>query len=400
MSPTAGRTTARSARPAPDRTAGGVTQGAAGQALDRGKVSASQLALLFITSRAIPPAVTMVTVSQAKNDAWIAELLAPVAACGILALVLAVAVRFPGEGLIEYTGKLFGPVLGKALGLMYLVFFVHIAAYEARQFGDIMTSIIPETPLMVFIGSILFVAAVIARGGVETLGRFGEMAFPISLGSAFLVFLLSAPKIELVNLLPVMEEGVSPVLRGASLALVQYAELLPLAVLFPFVNRRNEVAKYMTGYIFCSGVAIAALAVAALGIYGSLVGDLRFPGYYLARSVNLANIVQRLEGLALAIWLLGFIVKISIFLYVTCLGLGQLLATPGYKPFAFPLALMVAVLSVAVGENIFELSEFFRPAVVLPYALLFQVGLPLLTLAVASAKGFKPQPIPHGDESV
>lgn len=386
----------RSARAATGKGAGGATE----RSLDRGKVSASQLALLFITSRAIPPAVTMATISQAKNDAWMAELLAPIAACGLLALVLAVAVRFPDEGLIEYTGKLFGPFFGRVLGLMYLGFFLHIAAYETRQFGDIMTSIIPETPLMVFIGSILFVTAVIARGGVETLGRFGEMAFPISLGSAFLVFLLSSPRIELVNLLPIMEEGVTPVLRGTSLALVQYSELLPLTVLFPFVNRRREVAKYMTGYIFCSGFAIAALAVATLGIYGSLVAHLRFPGYYLARSVNLANFVQRLEGLALAIWLLGYIVRISIFLYVTCLGLAQLLRTPGYKPFVFPVSLMVAVFSVAVGENIFELSEYFRPEVVLPYALLFQAGLPLLTLAVASAKGHRPQPIPHGDESV
>ena len=381
-------------------TMGGATQGATKQSLDRGKVSASQLALLFITSRAISQAVTMPTVSQAQHDAWIAELLAPFGACGMLALVLALAARFPGEGLIEYTGKLFGPVFGKVLGLMYLGLFLHVAAYEARQFGDIMTGIIPETPLMVFAGSTIFVAAVVARGGVEALGRFGEMAFPICLGSAFLVFLLSAPRIDLVNLLPMMEKGMAPVLRGASLALVQYVELLPLAVLFPFVNRRNEVAKYMTGYIFFNGFAIAALAVAAFGTYGSLVNDLRFPGYYVAHSVNLANFVQRLEGLALAIWLLGFIVRISTFLYVSCLGLAQLLGTPGYKPFVFPVALMVAVFSIAVGENIFELTEFFRPEVVLPYALVFEVGLPLVTLAVASAKGYRPQPIPHGDESV
>lgn len=366
----------------------------------RAKISPSQLALLFITSRAIPPAVTMAGVSQAKNDVWISELLAPLGAFAVLFLMLSLAVRFPDEGLIEYIQRIFGSTLGKVLGAAYLVFFLHIAAFNARQFGDIMTSLIPETPLMVFIASILFVAVVLTRGGVEVLGRFGEMAFPISLGSAFLVFVLSTPRINFANLFPMMAEGPLPVLGGASIALVQYSELLPLAMLFPFVNRRKDVAKYMVGYISCSGFAITLLAVAALGIYGSLVVDLRFPGYYLARSVNLANFVQRLEGLALAIWLIGFIVKIALFLYATSLGLRQLVKVPDYKPFVFPIGLLVAVLSVVVGENIFELSEFFRAEVVVPYSLLFQVALPLLALAVAIVKGHQPKRIPHGDESV
>lgn len=367
---------------------------------ERGKVAPSQLALLFITSRAIPPAVTMAGVSEAKGDIWLSELLSPFGACGMLFLLLALAVRFPDEGLIQYTRRVFGPGVGTALGVVYLLFFIHIAAFESRQFGDIMTSIIPETPLIVFIASIIFVAAIVARGGVEVLGRFGEMAFPVSLGCALLIFLLAIPRVEVENFFPIMANGPAPVLRGALIALVQYTELLPLAVLFPFINRRRDVAKYMLGYIAVSGLAITLLAAATLGIYGSLIGDLRFPGYHLARSVNLANFVQRLEGFALAIWLLGFVVKISIFLYVTCLGLAQLVKAEEFKPFIFPMGLWIAVLSIAVGESIFELSEFFRPEVVVPYSLLFQAALPLVTLAVAGAKGYKPKRIPHGDESV
>ncbi|MGQ9825123.1 MAG: GerAB/ArcD/ProY family transporter [Desulfotomaculales bacterium] len=354
--------------------------------LERGRISATQ-AFLLLLSTILPTAILTVpaiTVRAARQDAWLSVLLATFAGLGVSFLVTGLSLRFPGKTLIEYLGEILGKWPGRIAALLYIWWFFQMAAEVVREFGTfLVAAVMPETPLVVF--HIVGVAVVmyLVRSGLEVLARFNQLFLPATALLAA-VFLLSAKDMRLDRLLPLFDSGLVPVLKGAAAPASWLGEVAVFAMLIPYLDNPGKAPRAAAAAILGSGFFLLVSIFEALLIFGPETADAWvYPVFNAVRIVSLANFLERLESVVMAVWMLGGFVKVGVFCYAAVLGSAQLFGLKDYRPLALPAGAIVVALSILLNENTAELLSFLS-LVWPPYALsIFEIGLPALFFAAA-----------------
>lgn len=192
--------------------------------------------------------------AAAGPDAWLAILFGALVPLLSLFLIERLGRRFPGLTVVDQSRLLFGKIIGSILAGGFIVYVILVESIVLRSFNEI-TSIflLPRTPIWVI--SLLTSLAVIyiAARGIKVIGRLNEALFYILL---LLLFVLLPPlaRIDGNNILPVGGAGLEPVLKGTLATLLAYSGTEVLFVLYPMVERKDEVLK--AGFL---GVGIVIL---------------------------------------------------------------------------------------------------------------------------------------------
>ncbi len=327
--------------------------------------------------------------AEAKQDAWLSVLLSMVVGVVTAWLVSTLGRRFPDLTIVQYGERILGRVLGKVVGLVYAAFFLHINTVIVREFGELLlTGFMPETPLVVFIGTIIVVAAYGAWAGPEVLARVNDFILPVILFLLGVSLFLLVNQANLAALLPLAEEPAG-IVRGALASAVFFSEVIILAMLIPSLNLRSEAARAGVLGVLVAGFSLMAVTVFATMVFGGeRVANLTFPYLALTRIVSVRGIVERVEFLALGIWVLGGFVKISVFYYAAALASSQWLGLREYRSTVVPIGLAIGFLSVIQFENIDQISSFLTTAALFAY-LPVTLGLPALLLILATLRGLK-----------
>lgn len=360
--------------------------------VEKAKITNLQLALLMFTT-VVPTAVLFVpavTARDARQDGWI-SLLVVATAYGlfVVTVITALARRFPGRSLVEYSQEILGPWLGRAVGLAYFFFFLHPGSIVVREFGDFLaTAFMPETPLIVFNITILGLAAWAVRHGLEVMCRVNQFIFPLFIASIGALLILVLPEMNLSNLQPVMAGGLKPIIKGALAPAGWRGEVALAAMFLPAVNRPAEARKYLALAVVAMGVVLAWATVVTFATMGPLTARLVFPMFEVARYISIAVFLERVEAAILTLWVTGLTVKIAVFYYAAVLAAAQVLGLKDYRPLVLPVGVILASWSVLVFDNIPEMVEWLGK-IWPPYAYVFELGIPalLFLLAVLRRKG-------------
>jgi spore germination protein KB len=360
--------------------------------LEGGKISGRQAVLLMV-SMVLPTAflfVASVVASLARQDGWLSMLLATLSALLIAWLTVNLGLRFPNKTLFQFPEVILGRWPGKVVALLYIWWYIHMNAEIIRQYGSfLVTAFMPETPIIVFEIMIMAIAAYAVYNGLEVFTRVNEIILPFTLVSIVVLIVLATPEMNLKRLLPVFaDNGAVPVIKGAVMPTAWMGEIVTMAVLIPCLNKAEEAYKVAVTATLITGLILCASFVADIAIFGPQVSaGWLFPGLNAARMVHLANFLERLDPVVMAIWVAGVLVKMSIFYWVATLGAAQWLELKDYKPLVLPVGVILLALSIMVHESILGLFTFLGTFWG-PYALtLFQVGIPLLLLIVAVLRG-------------
>ncbi|TYO97302.1 GerAB/ArcD/ProY family transporter [Desulfallas thermosapovorans] len=354
--------------------------------LERDRISGGQAVLLNITM-IIATAMLgapAIAATHARQDAWLSMLLATLLALPIALVTVKLGTLFPQKTLVEYTGDILGKWPGKLIGLLYLLWFIQICAVMIREYGNFLVDVfLPETPLIAIniIGAAL--AAYTVKKGLEVLVRVNQIFLPLILISVVLIFLLALPEMRIERFLPAFETGAVDIFRGAVAPLAWMGEISTFAMLIPFLTRTGQAPRIAIITIPLVGLFFTLLTVASIAVFGPNIANMNFPVLNTARVINIANFIDRPEPLVMTIWVTGGLLKISIFYYVIVLGSAQWLALKDYRPLVLPVGVILAALSMAMADNILEISHFIA-YIWPPYALItFELGIPVLLLTIA-----------------
>lgn len=360
--------------------------------LEGGKISSRQAILLMVTM-VLPTAflfVASVTSHLAKQDGWISILLAVVVALLIARLAVSLGQLFPGKTLFQFPEVIFGRWPGKFVALLYIWWYIHMNAEILRQYGSFLVAVfMPDTPIIVFELVIIAIAAYAVRNGLEVFTRMNEIILPLILGSVLFLNILPAPDMNLKRLLPVfIENGIVPVIKGAVMPAAWMGEIVTMAVLIPYLNKVKEAKKIAVTATLITGIFMLMSFIGDIATFGPVVNaGWLFPGLNKARVIHLANFLERLEPIVMAIWVAGALVKISVYYWVAVLGSAQWLELKDYKPLVLPVGVILLALSIMIHESILGLFTFLGTFWG-PYALtIFQVGIPFLLLVAAVMRG-------------
>lgn len=352
---------------------------------EEGRISGWQLATL-LGSFLIGSSTILFPTARARQDSWLAVLLALVAGLGASWLWLTLA-RLQGAPAVSGIFSTLGPFLGAPLALLYLWYYLHLGALVVRNISEIyVTAVMPETPIVVFSGIIVFLAALAVRGGLEVVGRLAELLFPLLVLAILAAHILIVSTPRLVHweyLYPVLENGLLPVLQAAfSMFAFPFGETVLFVNVVPFTLNKASAGRPVTVSTAFVGLLLIVVAALHTATLGADLPRVNFPGLASLREVNVGDFITRMEVLGIFVWTFGTFLKISVCYWALALGLAELLGLADYRPLVFPLGVIMASLSILVYDT-FAAMATVATSLYPFYAFPFQVLFPLLLLLVA-----------------
>lgn len=327
---------------------------------------------------------------NAENNGWIALLFACLIGACVLLVYFQLLRWFPKRNLFGIIELCLGKWISPLLCVVYISYFIFIASYALRDFGELLVStIFEQTPIEFIHISMILVITYILTLGIEVLGRSAEIFFPyFVLFFAFLgVGIVLSGEIETQNIFPILGEGVKPVLKAVfpNLIYFPFSEILTFMMVFPIVSNFRKGLKVGMGAYLLSGIILAYSSLLQIATLGVLKQRSNFPLLSAAREISLLNFIERIDLLIVFIMMLGIIVKVSMFFYAGLKGLEHVF-NRSYRNFIFPFGMIIAFFSIMIGENYSTYtkkgSEVLPLYVQTPIYILF----PLLLLIIAFIK--------------
>ncbi|OKL35679.1 GerAB/ArcD/ProY family transporter [Domibacillus mangrovi] len=362
--------------------------------MEKAKISAYQLFTLLLLFE-LGSALVYTLANGAKQDAWMAVLMAMVGGFCLFFIHYRLYCYYPNLPPMEYMQMLLGPVLGKIIAFLFILYFMYVAATILRGFGEMLViSAYPATPI--FFINALFILVIIytVYKGIEVLSRTSEVLFfVVSLlaVSIFLLIILSG-NINMDNLKPVFEEGVSPIIKTVftDTLYFPFGQMIIFTMILPYVNERKKVKRTGLLAIGMSGFVLAlitAMNISVLGIDRTTRSP--FPFLTTIQMIELAGFLERLDVYFILLVTLTAFVKLSVFFYVTVLSVSHLFHVKHPSHLAYPLGMVVLFLSMAVASNWTEYNQEWFKVEYVYIDPLFQVILPIFLLIVAFFKNRK-----------
>lgn len=327
-----------------------------------------------------------IIIEIAKQDGWLSVLVAALAGIVFGHATALLGERFPDQTIVQYAPTLLGRFLGKAMGLIFLLIYIIVNVSVVREFAEIFLSIfMPETPMYIFIASILIVSAYTVSQGLEVLARANTITFVVYVSIIVAIVSLNIPNMEASNLTPVLEYGVGRVLWSAIPAIEFFVEVQVLTMLAPYLVRPREVRAVAFWGVLLSGFLLLVLVLAGIAVLNCEASRTQFLALSLARRISIGGIIERVDPLVMLMWMGGLFIKSAVFYYVTAVGFAQLLNIKSYRSTIAPMGLVIAVAAVFLWPNAIELR--YQLSHILPFAALCTILGTLLLLIAAWYKG-------------
>ncbi|MFC5468868.1 endospore germination permease [Cohnella suwonensis] len=363
----------------------------------REQISSGQMSILFFCFMTGSSIVNIPgpLIGYAKNGAWISLLLSISIGMILLACLLYLYRKFPELTFIEYSKATVGSFITVLLAIPFISFQFHMASGIVLDIGLFMTtSMMRQTPLFLFLLLVFFVVALTVRSGIETMARMFVIPIISVLLSIIVILVLSIPHYQVEHLLPIMPDGIKPIVLGTYFSYgFPYVELVLMAMLLPYVRKEKlaNLSKGMYLALLINGIFLVAVTVSTILVFGPLAGERQYSMFEVARTVDLLEVIQRIESLVGISLIMASFMKASITLFVLNLTFTKLFNLKDDRILVFPLSLtgfLFSMMQLEKGQTPWINSV----AVIHPLWATFAYLIPfLLIAAVASVRKNIPQ---------
>lgn len=238
--------------------------------LEKGRISPLELSILAIlytigtTILAIPSVLT----AKAGQDAWLSALIG-IILCGLLAYFFVICARaMKSETYINYLERVYGKIIGKIVGVLYVYFAFVGATSLLFQFSDFATThMLINTPVDILNIMLAILVILVVRAGLEVLARTGELLLPWFMVLFFALVIFLIPQIEPERISPLYEASFKAHL-SASLDFLSFAGLPLVMFLMFYPGNLNRPDK--TKWNFTVGTTLGAAIVGVLVVLSSV----------------------------------------------------------------------------------------------------------------------------------
>lgn len=353
------------------------------------KITASQLVSLWIIMVITVEIETGMTsaVELAKEDTWVSVLFGFF--IGVISIVtyITISSKFPQKKFACYSKELFGSrIVGVIVSTIYIIAFLVYCALLLDEYGHAMTSVfVPETPQYVYEMLIIIPVIYAAVLGIAVPARLSEILLPLGLFIFCAVIILNLNNMDFSNYLPILENGIKPVIQGSLSIGARMTPFIILLFICPEVENNNLNLYTLIGALvilfFLLGLT---LTVALLGAeYTSIMNFLFLE---LFRNIAISDSLSRLDPFIMITWIIGVFIFVTTFIYGASILTRDLLGLKNQNLIVFIYSIIVFLLS-AFKENFI----IFRTLVGLPlsYAIItINIILPIIMVVLIYLRGY------------
>lgn len=244
----------------------------------------------------------------AQQDAWISVLLGSLLATLGTYLLVILAARFPGENLFQYSKKVWGRPISFLIALGFLVFwavFLTILFEDSNVANKLL--FLPRTPSLVPMLLLAAAAVWLVTHGFPAVIRLFQLMLVFFFPPLALIYVLAFRIVEWDNFLPVLANGIMPVVKGA----IYYAGVLQglelILFLSPFINSVNKAVRPALAGITVVNLIALTHTIIAIGILGAdNIKESIWPGIDTISLIELPGFpVERYELFLTLPWMIG-----------------------------------------------------------------------------------------------
>jgi spore germination protein KB len=353
------------------------------QVQEEGKISNLQL-FMMIAGFTLGSATLFPPGSGVRQDNWLAILLGLAEGIVFASVYLALTKRFPGKTLIEITELVWGPYFGKLLSVAFLCYLFHLGSLAITLVMNfIKFTLLPATPVSVFVLFGISICFVAASGGIEVLARSFAVLVILAIAVSLFVDVMLLPQFKLENLQPVLETPLPRLLAaGHRAATFPFGDTVAFLMLIPFLNAPRKANPSIFAGLIIAGLVLTTASIRNTGVLGATTEYFLYPSYSSSRLINVGEIFSRIELLIGINFITTNFIKITLLIYSFMLGTAQLCRLKSYRTLTVPVWILISLLAIHNYSNVVESQEFLRR--VYPfYSLPFQVGIPFFTWIMA-----------------
>ncbi|MGE5371993.1 MAG: GerAB/ArcD/ProY family transporter [Solirubrobacterales bacterium] len=357
--------------------------------MESGKITERQMVMIMLTITLITAMFFMpqLTARAVAQDAWIVPHLINLFLIPVVLIAIGLASYFPGKSFPEILELLLGRPLGKTICFLYAMWLVMNSSWIIRETGVFLNVVAyAEAPVMGLMLAILAVVLYATRLGVEAWVRVNDVVLPFILIALLAIILLPLNQINPRQILPIGEHSFGSMMKPALVGSALRAQVFLALYLLPLVSNPRRPALKLIGISIGVSIVISVLNLVMVLVFGAVaVGQFEFPFFSLARVISLARIIDRLEILIVAIWVVGIFVKACLFFYCSATSLARIFDLNDYKILIYPLGILILALADNSFRGINDLGIFFgkvQPGM----AMIFEFMIPAALLAAAMVR--------------
>ncbi|MGE5558702.1 MAG: GerAB/ArcD/ProY family transporter [Bacillota bacterium] len=274
------------------------------------------------------------------SAAWLAVFLGCV--CGALWFIPlgALLKRFPGDDLVDIGDKALGPVLGKILVGVIILFIFFSTVVTLRQIAEtVIGTAMPMAPLLVVTFAIALIMILTALLGFESIARVASIISPYLLVIGVGLFLLQIGNYNVNYLAPLWGPGMGKLAVNGFMRSSLLSELVLLGFMAPMIARKKIAANGFFLIILSTAILTGAMAIGQMIFPPSVAAENAFPFYEIARSIYFGRFYQRLEFLFVLVWITITLLSLSVRFYFAVSGAAKIFKMPYYQPLVYIMGL-------------------------------------------------------------
>ncbi|HHL0974183.1 TPA: GerAB/ArcD/ProY family transporter [Bacillus cereus] len=344
------------------------------------KISSGQLFMLMVIF-SMGTAILRPLAIQAGKDSWLATLSGAIGGMIILWIYTTLYRAYPTFSFTGYMVEILGKKTGYFFGLLYTLFFIHGAARDVREGGDLIGSTILErTPVTIVIFVLIMAASYILIQGIEVLARTAETFFFILILLIVVssVCICFSEIIDLSRLFPILGSGWTPVIKTTLKQTIEfpYEEFVCFTMIFPHLKQLKTGIKAGFAAIIISGLLLSYINAINIVVLGpEIVSHASFPLLHTISLVDINNFIQRLDILAVLLLIFSDFFKITIFFYAGVIAATDIFQIQDYRKVVYPIGIIILLSSKLQSANFAEqiqegnillVTTFFLFGVIIP----------------------------------
>ncbi|MGE5607047.1 MAG: GerAB/ArcD/ProY family transporter [Bacteroidota bacterium] len=286
-------------------------------------------------------------IQENYSAAWLVVFLGCLTAIFWFLPLAALLKRFPGEDLVSIAENVTGPLIGKILSGVIVLFFFISTTLLLRQISEIVIgTALPMIPLVVIIITFTFVMLLPSVWGLESVARVSALITPYLLAGGIGLFLLQFGNMNPNYLAPLWGPGIKKLMINSFFRSSILSELVFLAFLAPFLPKKNPFKTGLILIAVATALLTGAMMVTQMVFPPPVAAEHTYPFYEMARSIYFGRFYQRIEFIFILVWITMVLFSLSLRFYFTTIGLARIFRMPYYQPLLGMTAL--AVLAVAL----------------------------------------------------
>ncbi len=314
---------------------------------ERNKIYYNQTLLLLINFRVMLGLnnLPILRVPPANQDVWIVLLLSIPYILIFSLPLLFLSNKFNNFNLIEIIEKIMGRILGKIVGIYYFLVFLYYLVIFSSTFVEILdNALFRETPTWATASLFLITSIHIAHKGLRNLARLGEVLIPLILVSLFVFVILGYDNYQFANLFPILGNSTfKDINRGAIDISLRFVDAIIATMLTPYLVNKKDLNKVYIRSTIYSLLTITLITITTLTTLGpEFAKRINFPFLTYTRLINFQPAIQGFESVYIVFWIIGNIIRIAGYLYISSVSLGQITGIRNDR-FILPLAILTLI---------------------------------------------------------